>query len=314
MRERIQVLAEKLTGKASLADCSREEVEALVTQYPYFGPARFLLLEKLRDTDPQAYAAQLQKAILYYPDPLYFQYLVSPESFYTEVPEEATADESFFTAGEMTAEPPVVSEPEPEAITGPEAGVTGVEPELEGEAIALEPQVEEEIPVTAEPTNMEEGVAVPASASDEAAPEVKAEAAVQAPAEVEKVEAPAAAGLTFEPFHTVDYFASQGIRLSSEEQPKDKFGKQLKSFTEWLKTMKRLPADQVAAADASTEKKVATLAQDSIHEADVWTEAMAEVWIKQGNPSRAREVYQKLSLLNPSKMAYFAAKIENLKS
>jgi hypothetical protein len=40
---------------------------------------------------------------------------------------------------------------------------------------------------------------------------------------------------------------------------------------------------------------------------------MAEVWVKQGNTSKAIEVYNKLSLLNPSKRAYFATKIENLK-
>src|SRR5688500_440726 len=45
----------------------------------------------------------------------------------------------------------------------------------------------------------------------------------------------------FEPFHTVDYFASQGIKFKEEEKPKDKFGLQLKSFTEWLRSMKKLP-------------------------------------------------------------------------
>src|SRR5439155_17172264 len=118
----------------------------------------------------------------------------------------------------------------------------------------------------------------------------------------------------FEPFHTVDYFASQGIKLSQDDQPKDKFGKQLKSFTEWLKTMKRLPAQQgPRSIDASSENKVQHLAEDSVHESDIITEAMAEVWLKQGNFDKALDVYNKLSLLNPSKKAYFAGKIENLK-
>jgi len=42
-------------------------------------------------------------------------------------------------------------------------------------------------------------------------------------------------------------------------------------------------------------------------------EAMAEVWIKQGNTAKAEEIYRKLSLLDPLKTAYFAAKIEDLK-
>jgi len=40
---------------------------------------------------------------------------------------------------------------------------------------------------------------------------------------------------------------------------------------------------------------------------------MAEVWIKQGNTAKAEEIYRKLSLLDPLKTAYFAAKIEDLK-
>jgi len=120
--------------------------------------------------------------------------------------------------------------------------------------------------------------------------------------------------LVFEPYHTVDYFASQGIKLSQEEIPKDKFGKQLKSFTEWLKTLKRLPATEVAKEiDTSAESKVQHLAEDSVHRSDVLTEAMAEVWIKQGNKEKAIETYNKLGLLNPSKKAYFAGLIENLK-
>lgn len=120
--------------------------------------------------------------------------------------------------------------------------------------------------------------------------------------------------LVFEPFHTVDYFASQGIKISAEELPKDRLGKQLRSFTDWLKIMKRLPAAELAhSAQSAAEKNVENLASHSVEESSVITEAMAEVWIKQGNHQKAIETYNKLSLLDPSKKAYFAAKIENLK-
>jgi hypothetical protein len=39
---------------------------------------------------------------------------------------------------------------------------------------------------------------------------------------------------------------------------------------------------------------------------------MAEVWAKQGAREKAIETYNKLSLLIPSKKAYFDRKIENL--
>ncbi len=119
----------------------------------------------------------------------------------------------------------------------------------------------------------------------------------------------------FDPFHTVDYFASQGIKFKEEEKPKDKFGLQLKSFTEWLRSMKKLPATEVAAVatDTKLEEKVEQLAENSLQEREVLTEAMAEVWEKQGNAEKAVAIYAKLSLLEPSKSTYFAAKIEELK-
>jgi hypothetical protein len=121
------------------------------------------------------------------------------------------------------------------------------------------------------------------------------------------------ATLTFEPFHTVDYFASQGIKISDNERPKDKFGQQLKSFTDWLKTLKKAPDGTEVAIPAVAEQKVEQMAMHSLDQSEVVTEAMAEVWEKQGNHKEARAVYDKLKLLNPSKSAYFAAKIEQLK-
>lgn len=125
---------------------------------------------------------------------------------------------------------------------------------------------------------------------------------------------PAKADLTFEPYHTIDYFASQGIKAKEEEKPKDQFSRQLKSFTEWIKAMKRLPESEIAASLSVTDEKVEKMAETSINDREVVTEAMAEVWEKQGNAAKATEIYQKLSLLNPIKSSYFAAKIEQLKN
>lgn len=121
--------------------------------------------------------------------------------------------------------------------------------------------------------------------------------------------------LVFEPYYTVDYFASQGIKNIVEDKPQDRLGQQLKSFTEWLKTIRNLPPQQIATmtSDTGTEEKVVQLATNSLKEKEVETEAMAEVWIKQGQPEKAIDIYRKLSLLNPSKSSYFAVLIENLK-
>jgi hypothetical protein len=120
--------------------------------------------------------------------------------------------------------------------------------------------------------------------------------------------------LSFEPYHLVDYFASQGIKIVIEEKPTDRFTRQLKSFTEWLKAMKKLPASEnITVPNTAVEQKVEQLAETSLTNTEVVTEAMAEVWEKQGNPEKAIEIYYKLSLLEPSKSPYFASRISDLK-
>jgi len=118
--------------------------------------------------------------------------------------------------------------------------------------------------------------------------------------------------IAFEPLHTVDYFASQGIKITAEELEKDHFGKQVKSFTAWLKSMKKLHPAQVPEQNEVIEKIIQTSSEVSNQDANILTEAMAEVLVKQDKKEKAIEMYQKLSLINPSKSAYFAAKIESL--
>lgn len=123
-------------------------------------------------------------------------------------------------------------------------------------------------------------------------------------------------GPLFEPLHTTDYFASVGIKLSDEIKPGDRLGSQLKSFTEWLKTMKKLHPTQTGNAAETSDKQnsnIMQLAENSNKEDEIITEAMADVLMQQGRIDKAVEVLKKLSLLNPSKNTYFAAKIDKLK-
>ena len=124
-----------------------------------------------------------------------------------------------------------------------------------------------------------------------------------------------AEAIVFAPYHMIDYFASQGIKLVLEDHPADSFGKQLKSFTDWLKVMKKLPAHP--ASDKQNEKdadRIRHFAEHSIEERDILTESMAEVLAKQGMYENAIALYQKLSLIYPPKSAYFASRIEQLKA
>ena len=120
--------------------------------------------------------------------------------------------------------------------------------------------------------------------------------------------------ISFEPLHTVDYFASQGIKLNEEALKQDKLVNQVKSFTAWLKSMKRIHPAQPDEQNVAGEKLVQATAEESNVNTEVLTEAMAEVLIKQDKKEKAIEMFTKLSLINPSKSAYFASRIENIKS
>ena len=116
--------------------------------------------------------------------------------------------------------------------------------------------------------------------------------------------------ITFEPLHVSDYFTSVGIKLTDEIKPGDKLGKQLKSFTEWLKIMKKVHVEQLQDEIAdNNDLIIQQMAEKSNKEEETLTEAMADVLTQQGKTDKAIEIYQKLSLLNPVKSAYFAAKI-----
>jgi len=127
--------------------------------------------------------------------------------------------------------------------------------------------------------------------------------------------------ILFEPLHTTDYFASVGIKLSEQEKTNDRLGKQLKSFTEWLKMMKKTGANNVTSAanekpsteTQAAEHQIKQLAEQSNEGKEVLTESMAEVLIQQGRKEKAIKILEKLSLLDPAKSHYFAAKIHQLK-
>ncbi len=117
-----------------------------------------------------------------------------------------------------------------------------------------------------------------------------------------------------EPFHTIDYFASQGIKVEIDPNAQDKLTKQVRKFTDWLKQMKTIAATETAVLDTELENEIQLIANDSNETKEVVTETMAEVFEKQGKFSKAIVLYEKLSFLNPDKSTYFANKIQQLKN
>ena len=130
-------------------------------------------------------------------------------------------------------------------------------------------------------------------------------------AELELQESEKGPVLAFEPLYTIDYFASQGIKFNPETG-KDQLSLRMKSFTEWLKSMKRIHPERTE-GQGDDEPAVREIAETSNQALDIHTEAMAEVYLKQGLREKAIETYRKLSLLDPSKSAYFAVRINEIK-
>jgi len=288
MKDYIDQLVRSLLQKQSLEECSLQELKELATNHPYFGAAQLLFAKKLQKENAPEYSFQVEKTSLFFNNPLWLDQLLNDK-------------------GDVTSETRIKTE-------------TGIKFETQttiDEANKNKVEVEEANDVKSTSGKLDHDSLNEGQASQEEFiinPEPPPKLQSQSQPLLRKEETSKSTDFVFEPYHTVDYFASQGIRFKEEEKPADKFGQQLKSFTEWLKTLKRLPVSEIVRhSSPATEQKVEQMAEASLTEGEVVTEAMAEVWAKQGNQEKAISIYEKLSLLDPAKSAYFAAKIEDLK-
>jgi hypothetical protein len=279
----MQPILQHLFKKNSLHDIPVESLQEITQQFPYFAIGQYLLTKKLQDTKEAGFDDQFQKALVYFNNPLWLQYSLS-----TATANPADAAAIIFNGGNETT-----------GIDSSNEALSSSHDMIEEVVLHQEDDYQSIPPETASRYTPLE------LASAEAAP-VQKEPASQT---IQREEP-----FTFQAYYTVDYFASQGIKLGQESQQQDKLGKQLKSFTEWLKTMRRLPETSVVEIlDKINDSEIVEIAAHSLDEKDVVTEAMAEVLVKQGKVEKAQELYQKLSLQNPHKSAYFAAKSEDLK-
>lgn len=294
----------------------------LTAAHPYFAPAQFCLLQTMQPGEAD-YGHRAAIAHLLYNNAHWLQFQLAQtgkSKMAAALIPTAEEAELVDTAAEVAAGETVVADVPTATSALPELTVeapAAVEMEAahtevgntEHTEAAAEPLAEEAI-LKDNDTIVAQTAAIDMSepAEEEIPNQLGAPANPPAP-----LPAPEKEEMLFEPLFAVDYFASQGIKLSEEVQHSDKLGKQLKSFTEWLKSMKKTYTPSPADEELAEEEDVQTIAEKSNTEDDVVTEAMAEVFALQGRKQKAAAIYRKLSLLNPHKSAYFAAKIENLK-
>ncbi len=342
-----QVL-ESVFGRRDLEAVSVEEIRELIAEFPSFNAGHYFLSCKLKESDSVAYHTANRQTALYFNNPLWLQHLLEdpqPLSAIGEsgtegapdfndsmqpVPEEEVA--AFDATG--TDDPGIPEEPEtPEQVTESESilnetfGGVNQEDTLTAEYIPQPDPMFDNNPAFEWPAESAPDLTVPEtpliddSSLIGTSPQLSAELAAIASQLGSKqpvdprFDEKKAKSIVFEPYHTIDYFASQGIKLVLDDNPADSFGRQLKSFTDWLKTMKRLPVQPLTGKANETETaEVKHFAADSVEDRDILTETMAEVLVKQGMTDNAIAIYGKLSLIYPLKFAYFAARIQQLKA
>ena len=207
---------------------------------------------------------------------------------------------------------------------------------LKEEAPHYEPEIEEEdIVVAAQNTQPAPGISIPPAAettdkqtviTDENEEE---EEETEGPIRIHPIDTPEEETvLTFQPLYTEDYFAYKKLKdPNTAEMMNDKAQAEMRSFTDWLRELK----DNFIAGKATKDwyhqqmhrlyeddepevsERVEKMAMESITlNDDIVSETLAEIWVRQHQHAKAIVVYQKLSLLNPDKNAYFAQKIKEL--
>lgn len=305
-------IVQMLTGKNNLSEVNVEELNEIAVQQPYNSVVQLLITKKMKEENHPSFHQQIHKASLYFPDShwLHFQ-LYHADSLAPS--EEINAFSGYTTDGnnvsdyvETTASSTDVLD---EVLI---EEVTPSQPENPNES-------EEELPDhdTEEAQGNDEVDAGPGGEAHEAAAgNISRLLSEQAKMFQQPVEEQSDILIENEPYHTVDYFASQGIELDSGLPAQDQLESKMRKFTDWLKQMKRgnktkQPLD--LGTPPELEHAARNIAESSNTPKEVATEAMADVLIKQGKMEKAIEVYLKLSFLNPEKSAYFASKIQELK-
>jgi hypothetical protein len=328
------VLNRLLQQPSLLKETTVADLEMMAYQYPWFGTAQLLLAAKQKQTGSPSADKQLQKAMIYFNKPLWASAQLN--EFISEEPatveavtiKEDVKKEALTEIDETDASSDAEAIVEAEDIRDAKEAnivtdavldaefVLQAEADKEADQFIKELDIEEQAEAMIEADAQREVADFISNADTELAAEATIDSAV-AKEEVIKAEKTEQIEekpvFAFEPFHTVDYFASQGIKLREEKLENDQLGKQVKSFTQWLRSMKKIYVEENKDLGVSEEKEVVAIASESNQQTEVITETMAEVLAKQGKKAQAIDLYRKLSLLHPEKSVYFASRIDELK-
>lgn len=266
-------LIQGIFERESLDEMTLDELQGLSEQYPYSSIIRYLHTSKLKESYHRHYPDAVSKTALFFSNPNWLHYLLSDEAERGSIKKFMLEEETFV--------------------------VEDVEENSEG--FENEPYVDQE-----------EADRYQGEANTEENKEIEAKL-VEIESNISENILVIDEPIAFEPYHTVDYFASQGIKLGINED-KDELGQKVKSFTAWLKTMKNLQAQPKNTFAPKYLHEIEEKSSNWVNTNElIVTEAMAEVYLKQGLVEKAIEIYKKLSLQNPINSHIFTNLILALK-
>jgi hypothetical protein len=296
-------------------------IEQLVADHPYFSAARLLLAKKVFSHTKDLHSPAVKKALLYTSQQHHFYHFLAEEPVLQEVEDRVAA----MIPEDVIKKEPVTTASIPEAVIDQEplavAAIADFEPAAFITATTVPEEIIETPPVITAP--------VAESKQEIVADEIHVSTdpikifPLALPAEEETV-------LTFQPLYTDDYFAYKRLKNPGEaDQLNEQGAAEMKSFTSWLRQMKDSFAGKTSKdwyhqqlhriyeeeEEPEVSETVEKMAMSSItFNNDIVSETLAEIWVRQHQYGNAIKIYQKLSLLNPDKNAYFAQKIVELKS
>ena len=284
-----------LTGKLDLSELPVESLQHAADEAPYFAPARFFLTAKQKQQEPgTVWQANAKQTNLYFTNPYWLQFQLdgyATETLVTKKQEPIPKEKTAIAVPTIEAVKEIMRKIDPSQETTGEIEEEPAPDEYIEEADAVQEPVA--------PDNKIAGI-LSNQLADFKKP-VDADAVLDIDADRKRL-------------HTIDYFASQGIKIDLSSIPQDKLTAHLRKFTDWLKQVKSANASpHDLGTNLEMEKAVAETAKNSNETREIVTETMADVLVKQGQKDKAIQLYIKLSFLNPEKSSYFAAKIEQLK-
>jgi hypothetical protein len=279
MTKETDYLIQSLFEKESLEEITLDEFRRIADQYPFSSIVQFLYSCKLKSVYHLDFPEQVTHTALFFSSPQWLHYQLSDES-----------EKGSFRLNQYDLRYNNISEDQPH-----EQSVLEFSDNYDDADLGLSNDLPEE--------NMYETDTVTDSEIDLTVEESEIQ---------DQIQVVSPQPIPIEPYHTVDYFASQGIKNRLDD-PQDELGKKVKTFTAWLKTMKRLqPASEIFEIEESDEE-IDNGIDLQVPQEVIATEAMAEVYLKQGLTQKAIEVYAKLSLQNPANSHIFATRITQIK-